>query len=121
MSDSPIRTRNQIRAEKAHGCISQHTGQSNEKDYRQLARGFPALVHTCGLVQAVAFVQAKEGEAGKSYLKDLSFVMPLAPNSDPLPQQSRMADVVEYQSLTRDAMVSAAWLKRYAEALLKEA
>lgn len=122
MSDDPIRTRNQIRAEKAYNCVANLDKKHiDEKDYRQLARGFPALVHTCGLVQAVAFVQAKEKETGKKYLKHLSEVMPIEPGSEPLADQSREADLIKYQQLTRDAMESAGWLKRYSEAMLKEA
>jgi len=125
MPEEKILTKNQIRAEIAYGCVNKKVHKNadksqkeEEKKYLQLARSFPALVHTCGLVQAVAFVTAKEKETGKDYLHHLETIMPLAPET--LAKMSRSADLLEYQRLTRDAMDSAAWLKRYAETLLKE-
>ncbi len=118
MTEGKILTRNQIRAEKAYKCVEEKVGEGDEKDYRQLTRSFPALVHTCGLVQAIAFVTAKERETGEDYLRHLATVMPF--DHEILAKKSRSADLLEYQRLTRDAMDSAAWLKRYAETLLKE-
>jgi len=120
MSEQKILTKNQVRAEKAYKCVKTKENHEDEKNYRQLARSFPALVHTCGLVQAVAFVMAKEGRTGTDYLGHLSTVMPLEPDNPDLAQQSRKAGLLQYQRLTRDAMDSATWLKRYAETLLKE-
>ncbi len=127
MLEEKILTKNQIRAEKAYMCVTKKIRRDDakdhkdeEKNYLQLARSFPALVHTCGLVQAVAFVTAKEGQTGKDYLEHLSEVMPLAPKTPDLAAQSRTAELPEYQRLTRDAMDSAGWLKRYGETLLKE-
>lgn len=119
MAEQKILTKKQVRAEIAYNYVKTLVNTKNEKDYRQLARSFPALVHGCGLVQAVAFVRAKEGEAGEIYLKHLSMVMPLE-NGTSLDAKSRSAPLLEYQQITRDATDSATWLKRYAEALLKD-
>ena len=124
MPEEKILTKNQIRAEISYNCVKkirdsgEKSRDDEEKNYLRLARSFPALVHTCGLVQAIAFVNAKEREAGKDYLHHLATVMPLDPRI--LAEKSRTASLLEYQRLTRDAMDSAAWLKRYAETLLKE-
>nr|WP_321352794.1 type III-B CRISPR module-associated protein Cmr5 [uncultured Methanoregula sp.] len=125
MSEEKILTKNQIRAEIAYDCVNKKvhkdadiSQKEEERKYLQLARSFPALVHTCGLVQAVAFVTAKEKDTGKDYLRHLETIMPLVPET--LVKKSRTAPLLEYQRLTRDAMDSATWLKRYAETLLKE-
>lgn len=120
MSEPKILTKKQVRAEIAYNCVNTLVNVKKEKeDYLQLARSFPALVHGCGLVQAVAFVMAKEDAIGKKYLEHLSKVMPLKSDIT-LDKKSRSASLLEYQQITRDATDSATWLKRYAEALLKD-
>jgi CRISPR-associated protein Cmr5 len=111
-----VQTRKQKRAQVAYDCVSQLLKKSNN-DYVQLAKKFPALVHTCGLAQAVAFVQAKEKENGKSYLNHLTKVM--GQDID-LGEKSRNAKLLEYQHFSREAIESATWIKRYAEALLEK-
>jgi CRISPR-associated protein Cmr5 len=129
MSEKAPITRQQQRAQAAFKCISPRTKKANvqetvsQKDndeYGQLAKKFPALVHNCGLAQALAFVQAKETDqnVGKAYLSHLSEVMGLKQDQD-LGSLSRSADLREYQRLTREAIESATWLKRYSEALLE--
>lgn len=129
MSENAPITRQQERAQKAYKCISSRTrdvnGQEikNDKDnekYCQLAKKFPALVHNCGLAQALAFVQAKEkdGNLGKAYISHLSDVMGLKKDQD-LGDLSRSEELREYQRLTLEAIESATWLKRYSEALLE--
>lgn len=127
--NAPI-TRHQERAQKAYKCISPRTKDANgqemksdkdNEEYSQLAKKFPALVHNCGLAQALAFVQAKEKDVniGKAYLSHLSDVMGLKKDED-LGIISRNAELREYQRLTREAIEAATWLKRYSEALLEK-
>jgi len=129
MSEKTLVTRQQERAQVAYKCILPRTkdtngqeikGNKENKEYSQLAKKFPALVHNCGLAQALAFVQAKEKEEniGKAYLSHLSSVMGLKKEDD-LGSLSRSADLSRYQRLTREAIESATWLKRYSEALLE--
>ena len=126
MGDKAPRTRQQVRAQTAYECISPRTKDANAQqikinnEYSQLAKRFPALVHNCGLAQALAFVQAKEKDEniGKAYLSNLSDVMGLEKEDD-LGSISRSAELREYQRLTREAIESATWLKRYSEALLE--
>lgn len=117
MPEKPVLTRNQTRAKTACRCISSDEAK-NDKDYPKIAKKFPTLIHNCGLAQAVAFVQAKEGETGKTYLNHLSSVMGL-PKRD-LESQSRAKPLIGYLRLSREAIESATWIKRYSEALLKE-
>lgn len=85
-----------------------------EKEYAQLAKMFPALVHNSGLVQAVAHIAAKDKGATTSYLTHLMGVM----KENKIAEKSRTADLIEYQYLTRETIESASWLKRYSEALI---
>lgn len=103
-------TKQQVRAKKAYECFL--PGKNIGEDYRQFAKRFPALVHSCGLAQAVAFAQAKDKDA---YLGDLANVMGIDNNSA-LGNISRTVDLVEYQQVTREAIDCATWIKRYAEA-----
>ncbi|NYT10564.1 MAG: CRISPR-associated protein Cmr5 [Methanosarcinales archaeon] len=103
-------TKQQERAQKAYGCFSPEKNVGD--DYRQFAKRFPALLHSCGLAQAVAFAQAKDKSA---YLDDLSNVMRIDDNSV-LGNISRTVDLVEYLQITREAIECATWIKRYAEA-----
>ena len=107
-------TRQQRRAQVAYGCVSSRT--KKDEDYSQLAKKFPALVHNCGLAQAIAFVQAKEGATGESYISHLTQTMG---ETGDIGNISRSADLMKYQRLTREAIESATWIKRYSEALLE--
>lgn len=130
MSEKASITRQQERAQKAYKCISPRINETEKQEkksdkdneeYSQLAKKFPALVHNCGLAQALAFVQAKEKEenVGKAYLSHLSEVMGIKKDED-LGKISRTAKLMEYQHLTRETIEAATWLKRYSEALLEK-
>lgn len=106
-------TKEQNRAQKACKCFLQEKDVS--EDYRQFAKRFPALVHNCGLAQAVAFAQSKDKNA---YLDDLASVMG-ALSGQNLAMISRTVDLIEYQQTTREAIECATWIKRYAEATEK--
>jgi len=103
-------TKQQDRAQKAYKCLSPERKVGDE--YRQFAKRFPALVHSCGLAQAVAFAQAKDKN---DYLNDLARVMGIT-NGQVLGMTSLTVDLVEYQQKTREAIECATWIKRYAEA-----
>lgn len=125
MPETDSTTKKQRRAETAYTCI-EGVDRENE-EYARLAKKFPALVHTCGLVQATAFVLAKEknkekknGPAtGTQYLTHLTKVIGYPDGTD-LHTKSRHASLLDYQQMTLEAIDSATWLKRYAEAFLKD-
>ncbi|WP_348528862.1 type III-B CRISPR module-associated protein Cmr5 [Methanothrix sp.] len=106
-------TRQQKRAQKAYDCVL--TRGDKDEDYTRLAKRFPALVQSCGLAQALAFISAKEGQIGRDYIGHLSQVMD---EQGDLGETSRKSDLMKYQRLTYEAIESATWLKRYSEALL---
>lgn len=112
-----MHTRQQKRAQMAYACVSAFSGDT--EGYLRLAKKFPALVHTCGLVQSLAFVAAREKEedTGKTYLSHLSSVMEM--KGVDLQEKSRTEDMMKYQHLSWEAVEAATWIKRYAEALLE--
>jgi CRISPR-associated protein Cmr5 len=113
--DEKHQTRQQKRAQKAYECILSR-GKKDE-EYSQLAKRFPALVQSCGLAQALAFVAAKEGQTGRNYIDHLTQVMN---EKGDLGETSRNSDLMKYQQLTYESIESATWLKRYSEALLEK-
>lgn len=89
-----------------------------QKEYRTFAKKFPALIHTCGLAQAVAFALAKEEN---DYIKDLAAVLqnsghPEINSAQTLHDRARTQPLSGYLRLSRDAINAASWLKRYVEA-----
>ena len=115
-------TRQQKLAQMAYCEVFAKKGGKIEESYARVCRIFPALVHNSGLCQAVAFAQSKANNKGseyKLYLKSLAKLLEMK-HEDELAEKSRTADVLAYQHLTMKAMSAASWLKRYAEALLKD-
>ena len=111
---TPLQTREQQRAQRAYQQVEKHRDKEREAEDKRFCKRFPALIQSCGLVQAIAFAQAKLRE----YLDDLAAVMEQE-NQETLAQQARTAPLAQYQKHSRDALSAATWLKRYAEALLK--
>lgn len=116
-------TLSQRMAQAAFPRVSKKKSDQNAfKEYTTVAKKFPALIHTCGLAQAVAFAQAKKE---LEYLEDLAAVLaagghPEITDQDALGQQSREQSLTGYLRLSRDALLAAGWLKRYAEALAEK-
>lgn len=113
-----FRTNGQKMAQRAYEKVSgqvQSLSFKEFKEYLSFSREFPTLVHTCGLAQAVVFAQAKGHER---YLEDLVAVLQASvyPNLQNLLEESRERDVLAYFRLSRDVLLAADWLKRYAEA-----
>ena len=109
-------------AEAAYKCVSSHVDKKDiDLDkYRTFALKFPSLVHTCGLAQSVAFAQTKEEY--KVYLKDLKATLNAVESgtfAQDLENQSRRVPLDVYMRLSRRALMSADWLKRNVQALIK--
>ena len=119
-----VHTRSQRLAQAAFPAVMgrKEDPQVNFKEYTTFAKKFPALIHTCGLAQAVAFVEAK---GHSDYLTDLEAVIQNARHAEianewSLAELSRTNDLGPYMRLSRDAINAASWLKRYVEALAGE-
>lgn len=130
-----IKIRSQRIAREAYRRVqekAENSDQSKRDKYLAFARSFPTLIHSCGLAQASAFALAK-GEEKAEVLEDVTRVVMVIDSSWPfqnawdLHQQAirqepdeNEPDVSKYLLLTRQALESATWIKRYAEALLKD-
>jgi len=111
-----VHTRSQRLAQAAFAQIAEH-GKMDE-EYVTFAKKFPALIHTCGLAQAVVFARAKKKTG---YIADLTNVLKAAGHSEitgsePLEHHARTQQLSRYLRLSRDAINAASWLKRYVEA-----
>ncbi|WMI71203.1 type III-B CRISPR module-associated protein Cmr5 [Aminobacterium sp. MB27-C1] len=93
------------------------SGDFKKSEYLSFAKSFPNLIHSCGLIQALAFAQSKNKTV---FLADLSFVMNGEKKYELIIEESRKATITKYLQLSRHTLAAAEWIKRYAEALLKE-
>jgi CRISPR-associated protein Cmr5 len=108
-------------AQAAYAQIAIHTQngrQKPDKEFVSTVKKFPALIHTCGLAQAVAFALAKKDEEFIGYLAAVLQVVGHAQVTDAksLDHQARTQQLSGYLRLSRDAINAASWLKRYVEA-----
>jgi CRISPR-associated protein Cmr5 len=104
-----MRSYDQKMAEKAFERVRSKKG---DQEYRSFALRFPSLVHSCGLVQAVAFAEIKND----GYVKDLAAVLDTVESGVNLTEESRNADILRYMRLSRRALSAASWLKRCVQA-----
>ena len=109
----PVITNEQKMAQRAFARISERSGSDKFKDYKSFALSFPSMIHTCGLVQAVAFAQAKKRT---DYLEDINAVFAEADDAGNLEVESRRAKLNAYMRMTLHALSAASWLKRYCQA-----
>jgi len=116
-------TRDQERAQDAYVLVSKVAAEEPwKKKYGVQCLRLPALIHQCGLCQAISFFQARGGEKHPYFnraLDDLAKLSRKAASRDELARAVREARVKEYQWWTREAMACAEWLKRYCQAVLK--
>ena len=105
-------TKEQKMAQKAYALISSRQNESDFDDYKSFALAFPSLIHTCGLVQAVAFACAKKKN---KYVEDLQAVFNEIDTGN-LQTRSREAPIMEYMRISRHALAAASLLKRYCQA-----
>jgi len=105
------------RAQRAYARVTARIGGESTDKYKSFALGFPALVHSCGLAQAIAYAQAK---ALPEYRKDLAYVVTKEMDIETLAQKARTAELPEYRRLTRDVISAASWIKRYVEAFFEK-
>jgi CRISPR-associated protein Cmr5 len=115
LQERAMRTREQRMAETAFRRIEMRAREEKSEEYLSFANSFPSLIHSCGLIQAVAFAQAKKKT---NLLEDLAEVLSL-PVAE-LTVNARSKPLAVYMLLSREALLAAGWLKRYAQALIKK-
>lgn len=120
-----VHTRSQKLAQAAYSQIAIHTQNGKrkpDKEFISTVKKFPALIHTCGLAQAVAFALAKKDSEYIGYLAAVLRAAGHAALTDhaKLDHKARTEPLSVYLRLSRDAINAASWLKRYVEAAGEE-
>ena len=93
--------------------------EKKQKEYGALALKLPVLVRQAGLIQALAFVAARQRDPHKQrILDDLARVIGLN-SGDKLLQRAREAHLSEYMLLTQQVLWALEWFKRFAQSELK--
>lgn len=105
-----LHTRKQLMAQKASAVLRKNLGES----YASFAKSFPALIHSAGLCQAVAFAQVKNQEVLQDVIETVDEKG--AKTVDDFADHCRKAELMDYMRLTRLTLDAATWVKRYVEA-----
>ncbi len=79
-----------------------------------MAHRLPVLIHSVGLAQAVAFVEARGDDYQKRLLQDLAHVV----NEPELAKSSCETGMAEYLLLTQRCLEALSWFKRYTQLIL---
>ena len=119
-----IRTRTQELATEAYRRVVDRKGKPREKEYSSLAHSFPSMILQNGLAQATGFMLAKGNDEHRALLDDLNAVLQAAKavastSGSELHDKIIKADLSETMRLTRHSLEASAWIKRYAQGLLK--
>ena len=122
-----VRTIEQKRSEFALKCVNEVTKDKDVRgNYKGLVKKFPMMVLRNGLLQTIAFLEAKGRREHrilldhlKTYLESESPLGLKLENSS-LSKYLSETDVSWYRNITADVLTFAKWLGRYAEALIEE-
>lgn len=113
------KTRDQWMAETVYQKIAPLKAHEAEaKKYGSLAHKLPVLIKTAGLTQALAFVEARGGEEGKTLLTHIAQVVNQK-DLDTLQKAVRTAELQAYIRLTQEILAALVWFKRFAQSVLK--
>ena len=115
-----MKTRSQIFAEKAIQVVYRwDAGNYDKQKLRTAALSFPALIQTCGLLQALAFVEEKK--ESQPYAEGFKQELGVHQDVGAVTVDSLAAlGAVEYMRVSRMAIEAATWIKRYAASVLPE-
>ena len=113
------KTRDQWMAETVyHKLEPLQANEAEAKKYGSLAHKLPVLIKTAGLAQALAFVEARGGEEGKTLLTHIAQVVNQK-DVDTLQKAVRTAELQAYIRLTQEILAALVWFKRFAQSVLK--
>jgi CRISPR-associated protein Cmr5 len=106
-----IQTKSQLMAKAAFEAVKNAT-------FDGFVREFPTLVHSCGLAQAFVYAKTKKQ---MRYREALTKVLKAAnccstEDHNYFETEILKMPVPQYIRLSRDALLAAVWIKRYAEA-----
>lgn len=111
-----IQTRDQKYAVDAYKKVSK-VKEEDRQSYGSMAHKLPILIHTAGLAQALAFVEARGKEAHRQLLTDLAHTVGKG-SKDILLTRAREGELSEYMHLTQQVLSALLWYKRFAESVL---
>ncbi len=114
-----MQTRDQKFAEPIFKQISEikKLSEIKQKKYGSMAHKLPVLIRTSGLVQALAFVEARGDDTQRMLLTDIASAVELD-DKDMLLRRSREDSLGEYMRLTQQVMGALLWYKRFAQSVL---
>ena len=115
-----MKTREQTYAAQAYRQvqnIAEHPKEYRDA-YGSMAHRLPVLVHQAGLVQALAFVEARGKPEHKKLLDHLAEVVLDGEDRQELLARSRLVDMMAYMHLTEKVLAALAWYKRFAQSIL---
>lgn len=111
-----MQTRDQKYAARVYDKVSKVL--KDERDsYGSMAHKLPVLIRSAGLVQALAFVDARGKEAHKHLLRDLAETVDQK-DIQALLARARQAPLSEYMRLTQQVIAALLWYKRFAQSVL---
>jgi CRISPR/Cas system CMR-associated protein Cmr5 small subunit len=110
-----------LQAEAAAAKQASDRPPDQAREYRAFCEGFPALLRTAGLLQSLVFLKAKGKHPHGTVLADFTAVFRqlglLRDEEDIVAHVARLS-TGDYLTWTRIADRSAAWHKRFAQALV---
>lgn len=97
--------------------IKKDKTKTEQAKYGSMAHKLPILIHTAGLAQALAFVEARGFDIQKCLLRDLAEVVQPGEKCSLL-ERAQRADLREYMRLNHQIMAALLWYKRFAQSIL---
>jgi CRISPR-associated protein Cmr5 len=111
-------TRDQKYAISAHEKVQQRAKEPEAKSYGVMVHKLSILIHTAGLAQALAFVDARSSkEIQKHLLDDLAETVGKK-DKTALLKAARESQLVEYILFTKQILNALLWYKRFAQSIL---
>lgn len=104
-------------AQKVYLKIEPLQDKDERKQYGSMAHRLPVLLHTAGLVQALAFVEDRGKEPHQLLVDHLADVLGFDERKALL-EESRTAPFQKYRYLTHRANIALTWFKRFAQSVL---
>lgn len=117
-----LQTRDQRRASLVYEHTRSIENAPFAKKYGSLVLASATMFRQCGLVQAIAFYEAKAEEHHKKFVDHLQHeltVLGSLSSGKGLRDHAMHCDLAAYMRLTREALALCQWHKRFAQSILK--
>lgn len=119
-----IRVRTHLVAREAYARVAARRDDPKRKEYGALAHKLPGMILSNGLAQATGFLIAKGSGEHEALLNDLNAVLRAAdavdyPDGKTLHRHIVESDLRQTLLLTRRALETSGWIKRYVQGVLR--